>query len=648
MNTLTQFWNRLGFGARMATFIVSLIMISIVILTSITFHQYRNAQFDDALNQLQGASAGNAQSFTEWLLARQDEMRFLARTEAARNLDAEASASLMFELTDLDQYYDTIFLVGTDGTGIAGVDLNGGNTRIMPESEANAFQVPDRAWFQQAVSGEPAFSQPVVSRATGNTVSTVAIPVYDSNNNIVAVMRGAVMIDTLIDRLAALDRPDGTEIYLLDGDGMAVTPADSITNMNQPLDTLAGDNARAANDLVADYQNAAGIPVLGASTHIPLLDWSLVMETDRAMALQDVTRMMWFLIVLSLIILAAATAISLWMVRSILRTLGGDPAYTAAMVHQVADGDLTADIILKRGDTDSLLASVKSMQMNLRDMMGHIGDYSSQVASAATELAQTSEQTKAGVQQQGEEIDNSATAMNEMTATLEEVAQNTQSSADASRSASDSARTGRDVVKASVAAINALADEVARTTEAITTVKADSDRIGKVVEVIEGIAEQTNLLALNAAIEAARAGESGRGFAVVADEVRGLAGRSKESTSEIQTMIEQLQRGTEQAVKAMEASRERSEESVTRAREVGEQLEQIADSVSLIDETAQQIASATEQQTAVSRDINKSLHSISEVASQTSDNVKQAVEAGEALSGLAEELRAMVSQFRLK
>ncbi len=526
LQSLSSFWQRLGFGVRLTTMLVGLILGSIVLLVSIVFMQYRQAQVEQSLASLQATSENNAESFTQWLEARQDEMRFLARLDASVERDLEQVEHLLFEITDMDNYYDTIFLVGADGIGMAGVDLNSGNTRIMPEQEANDFVVDDRAWFQQAVSGEPAFSQPVVSRATGNLVSTVAIPVYQ-NNEVVAVMRGAVMIDTLVDRLNALSRDAGTEIYLLDGDGQAVTPADSIADMDSPLQTEAASSARAGIDILGAYNNAAGVSVVGASSYIPMLDWSLVVETEESIALQAVTAMLWLLIVISLIVVGVAVAVCLLMVRSVLKTLGGDPAYAANIVHQVSDGDLTADIQLKRGDRNSLLASIATMQGNLKTMMGSIGDYSDQVASAATELAQISEQTKQGVQQQSSEIDTSATAMNEMTSTLEDVARNTQSSADASRTASESATTGRQVVEASIQAISQLAEEVERTTEVINEVKADSDRIGKVVEVIEGIAEQTNLLALNAAIEAARAGESGLGFAVVADEVRGLASRAR-------------------------------------------------------------------------------------------------------------------------
>lgn len=644
---MTQLFSGMRFGTRMTLLLLTLVVASILLITSVVFVQYRQAQNEQTLHNLQRISEQNAAAFTRWLQARQDEMRYLARVEASVSLDSDRVSQLMADLSDLNGHYDTIFLVGTDGTGMAGVAHAEGSTRIMPDSEANAFAVADRAWFRQAVSGTPAFSQPVVSRATGNTVSTVAIPIY-RDGTIVAVMRGAVMLDTLIDRLSDLDRPEGTEIYLLDSAGQAMTPAASLRDPQSAVATAAGEAARAGTHHVGTYTNMAATTVVGSTTFMPMLGWALVVETDRAVALQGVTRMLWTLALVAVPVIAVAAMASLLLVRSVLRTLGGDPEYAKEIMHRVADGDLTTSITLRPGDDSSLLASIRGMRINLNTIIKDISDYADQVASAATELAQINDETDKGVARQSDEINSSATAMTEMTTTLEDVARNTQESADASRNASDSAATGRAVVKASITAIQALAAEVEATTQAIDQVKADSDHIGTIVEVIEGIAEQTNLLALNAAIEAARAGESGRGFAVVADEVRSLAGRSKGATTEIQSMIEQLQTGTRSAVAAMDSSRSRSEESVARAKEVREQLENIVEAVAKIDENAQQIASATEQQTAVSRDINQSIHSISAVAVQTSENVRQSVTASESLSQLAEHLKALVSHFRAR
>ncbi|MFY0663522.1 MAG: methyl-accepting chemotaxis protein [Natronospirillum sp.] len=645
-NPVTRAWRSLGFGVRLTLMMVTLMLASIVLLTSLVFVQYQRAQVNAALAELEGASQSNAQSFTEWLLARQDEMRYLATVDDAVNLNLPSITSLMGTLANQGGFYDTIFVVGPDGIGLSGVSYENNRARIMPTSEANAFNVADRAWFRSAISGQDAFSQPVVSRATGAAVSTVAIPIR-RDGQIVAVMRGAVQMDTLVDRVAELERDEGTEIYLLDGAGLAITPASSIRDRSQALQTQAAEAVIAERNFVGRYTNAAGTPIVGSVSYIPMLDWGLVLETTEAVALSEVSRMLISLIFISGLVIAGSVAVCLALVRSITRTLGGDPNYAARIVHQVSDGDLTADIQIRANDTTSLLASIHTMQQNLRQMMRDIASYSDQVAASSTELAQINEETEAGIHRQVQEISSSATAMNEMTATLEEVARNTQSTADASRSASDAAETGRAVVQSTIDSIRNLAAEVENATKVINEVKQDSDRIGSILQVIEAIAEQTNLLALNAAIEAARAGESGRGFAVVADEVRNLASRTKDSTTEIQAMIEKLQSGSDRAVQAMVVSTKGTETSVERATDTGEQLESIASAVAMIDQTAQQIASATEEQTAVSKDINKSIHSISDVAEQTAVNVQQSTQASDALAKLAEQLKALVFQFKL-
>lgn len=635
----------IGFASRLTMMMTGLVLVAVTAVASLLYVSYSNSFTRVTLDELETSGSLNVNSFLQWAQARQDEMQYLASLDAARFGDLELLEHLMQRIADSQGFYDTIFLVDTAGFGVVGVEYSG-QTRIMPREEAQAFAVADRSWFQQAMRGENAFSQPVVSRATGNTVSTVAIPIQ-VGGQIVGVMRGAVRVDTILSRVSELTMGQGSEAYLLDSNAVPVTPARSIQSMEQPVNTEAGQAIRAGRNGVGQYTNAAGTPVVGSYTFMPLLGWGLVQELSQEVAFAELRAVLITLLIVTGVVLAVSISASLMLVRRVLGTLGGDPEYAADVVRRVASGDLTETVQLKSGDQHSLLASIAIMQASLREMMDEVTRYAEQVAAAATELTQVNDITSQGIVDQNNRIDGTAAAMNQMTTTVEEVAGNTQRAAGSARQVSEDAENGRSVVAATVTAIKSLAKDIENAVRVVTELKSDSDKIGSVSQVIQNIAEQTNLLALNAAIESARAGESGRGFAVVADEVRSLASRTKESTTEIQATIEKLQSGALRAEKVMQGSRDGATQVVDRVAETDHALERIAQGVLLIEEMTQQIASAAEQQTSAAREINRNIHGISDVAESTGRSVEQSGEASESLAALAERLRGLVLKFRV-
>lgn len=635
----------IGFASRLTMMMTGLVLVAVTAVASLLYVSYSNSFTRVTLDELETSGSLNVNSFLQWAQARQDEMQYLASLDAARFGDLVLLEQLLQRIADAQGFYDTIFLVDTAGFGVVGVEYDG-QTRIMPREEAQAFAVADRDWFQQAMRGENAFSQPVVSRATGNTVSTVAIPIR-VGQQIVGVMRGAVRVDTILSRVSELTMGEGSEAYLLDSNALPVTPASSIRQMDQAVNTEAGQAIRAGRNGVGQYPNAAGVPVVGSYTFMPLLGWGLVQEVSQEVAFAELRSVLITLLAVTGVVLALSISASLMLVRRVLGTLGGDPEYAADVVRRVASGDLTEIVQLKAGDQRSLLASIAGMQSSLREMMDEVTRYAEQVAAAATELTQVNDITSQGIVDQNNRIDGTAAAMNEMTTTVEEVAGNTQRAAGSARQVSEDAESGRSVVAATVTAIKALASDIENAVRVVAELKNDSDKIGSVSQVIQNIAEQTNLLALNAAIESARAGESGRGFAVVADEVRSLASRTKDSTTEIQATIEKLQSGALRAEKVMQGSRDGATQMVDRVAETDRALERITQGVLLIEDMTRQIASAAEQQTSAAREINRNIHGISDVAESTGRSVEQSGEASESLAALAERLRGLVLKFRV-
>ncbi|WP_028237920.1 methyl-accepting chemotaxis protein [Stutzerimonas azotifigens] len=351
-------------------------------------------------------------------------------------------------------------------------------------------------------------------------------------------------------------------------------------------------------------------------------------------------------VVWAVMLLAAAltVALAVLLTRSIVQPL----RQAVGVAQTIASGDLSKPVSVVGADEPAqLLHALRGMQSQLRETIESIAQSSDQLASASEELNVVTEDSARGLVQQNDELEQAATAVNEMTTAVDEVARNAVSTAEASQASDRTARRGQEQVDHTVESITTLAGDVRGTSDQVRSLAEKVHEISKVLDVIRSIAEQTNLLALNAAIEAARAGDAGRGFAVVADEVRALAHRTQQSTHEIEQMIGGIQQGTEQAMTSMQASTERAAATLRLAEAAGEALKEITAAISQISERNLVIASASEEQAQVAREVDRNLVNIRDLAVQTSTGANQTSAASQDLSRLAVNLNTLVGRFQL-
>jgi len=351
-----------------------------------------------------------------------------------------------------------------------------------------------------------------------------------------------------------------------------------------------------------------------------------------------------FLITAVLVILAIVLTIIVAMLFTRSITLPVNTLLQATK--RISEGDLKTAIDISGADElTELQTATAAMQANLKSTITHIADSSNQLAAAAEEMSAITQETTSGIQKQSLETDQAATAVNQMTAAVEEVARNAVSASHSTQASERSAQTGQERVNRTITSIEKLAATVEQTSVEVQGLADQAQSIGKVLEVIGSIAEQTNLLALNAAIEAARAGEQGRGFAVVADEVRALAHRTQTSTQEIEQMMQSIQKDSNKAVLSMKQSNDEAHATLSIAHETGSAIQEIAVSITDINERNLLIATASEQQAQVARSVDQNLMSIRDLSMQSTSAAHQTSVASQELSKLAVDLNHVVARF---
>ncbi|AGB11838.1 methyl-accepting chemotaxis protein [Vibrio parahaemolyticus] len=479
-----------------------------------------------------------------------------------------------------------------------------------------------RPWFIAAKNkGDLVVTDPYVDASSKNVIISVGTPVKQ-NGQFLAGMFYDLELTTLSDLVNQVNLFDAGYLFLVTDDGTTIAHPQSKYNGEKLNSYLPQVDLNKATQHIEVDNN----PYMVSLTHIPSENWYVGAIIDETAAYSVVGELRNSAIIYSIIaVLASVIALTL-LIRTLMRPL--DTLNTAIKDVASGKGDLTQRL---ETDTDQefseLAKNFNTFMENLQQQIIESKSISDQILTGTQITAEGARDSAGAIQTQLQELEQLATAMHEMSVTATEVANNAQGAASAAKEADQATIEGSSVVSESTQTINMLSDSIDLAVEEVQVLESATANIETILKVINDIADQTNLLALNAAIEAARAGESGRGFAVVADEVRTLAQRTQESTTEIRSMIEQLQSGASSVASAMHQSKGSAVEAVEKADLANNALQRIRDAIQRISDMNLQIASAAEEQSLVAEEINNNTVNIKDLSTQVADSANRTNEA---------------------
>ena len=501
-----------------------------------------------------------------------------------------------------------------------------------------------REWFLKAMSGEDKIITRPYLASTGGQVMSLATPIY-KQGKIVGVAALNILVEDLTRFTEQLTTDNKIFVTRKDGFILGAQNASLIgKNIFKEIPAFKNSDPSKEESFEYTYKN---IEFLASGAKINDLGWSVWAWDKESNIKQDSNNNLQETLFTSLLLLLICAGCVYYVVEVLVyRPIGGEPSEIEATVAKVASGDFTA-IKQQQEKAIGINAAVNDMVNELSTTIETIRNSSNDLFTFAEGITNAADNVNASSVSQMDQLEQTSTAMNEMSVAVDEVAQNAHRASEAAMQAAQEAQSSNQTFDTVNHSIVSLSQGIQEVSDVINNVGEKTSSIGTVLDVIKDIAEQTNLLALNAAIEAARAGEQGRGFAVVADEVRNLANRTQQSTNEIQEVITSLQHEANSSMKMMQMNREASNVTMENAKQAQASLNEISSSITTIEDMNTQIATATEEQTLVTGEINQSIVDVNDKARQTQSLSASNQEKASELIALSEKLTQAVSTFKL-
>ncbi|MCK8044351.1 methyl-accepting chemotaxis protein [Shewanella sp. 1CM18E] len=522
--------------------------------------------------------------------------------------------------------------------------ISGDKTQPWPED----YDPRTRPWYKLAYNSNEMIATPPYIDITGAAVVTLA---QRFNGVMNGVLAADLSIGYITEQINNLNIDNAGFAFLLDENNKILAFRDSsyaqkdasrLAKVLTPahIETLL--NQGEINTI--EWQD--GTDKLVRLTNLQGTKWTLGIVEDKALAYeaieQQVLQSLAVVAVLALLILLLASFIVNHMFKPLQQLT--DAIETLSK----GNGDLTQRFAATKQDEIGLLEShMNRFLESLQVMVKAISSDTEQLIKQINESSDIAAKASEGVNGQHQDVDQIATAIHEMSATASEVANHAEMTANAAQVSTQACIEGSDVISKNSESIEQLSLQLGDASSVVSALEQNATDINQILSTIQAIAEQTNLLALNAAIEAARAGEQGRGFAVVADEVRVLSHRTQDSTEEIRTMIATLQQNSQQAVSSMASSTDIAKSSVEFANQAKQSLERITNSITEINDMATQIASAAEEQRAVSEDISRNTQAINDTSNELSSQTQEVSDNAQMMLRTSSELSDRVSRFKI-